>query len=186
MEIRPARSNDLDRLIEIDGTVHSSHYLHIDRIGEGPAIQWRLEERPLRQPFVERNRPSDDDQFQLKNIVTGIDEGMALLAEHDDAMVALLVAQPQAPYQTMKVLDLRVDSDFRRQGLATAMLYQTIAEGRSRQLRAVTVECRANNMPANRLLAKLGFELAGLDTQRHGNHDLVKEMATLFWYAALD
>ena len=41
-------------------------------------------------------------------------------------------------------------------------------------------------LPAARLLIKCGFELAGVDTQRHSNHDLVKEVASLIWYAALD
>jgi ribosomal protein S18 acetylase RimI-like enzyme len=110
---------------------------------------------------------------------------VAILAEHDDQKVALLVAQPSPQTGTMRVADLRVDYDFRRQGLATAMLFQVIAEARARELRAVTAESRANNIPLNQLLEKLGFELAGLDTHRHSNHDLVKESATLLWYAPL-
>ena len=100
--------------------------------------------------------------------------------------VALLVAHQQHQFRTMNVADLRVDSDYRRQGLAMALLYQAIAEARSRELRAVHVECRTDNIPASKLLAKLAFELSGIDTQRQTNHDLVKESATLFWYAALD
>ena len=186
MEIRPVLAHDLNGLIEIDGTIESSHYLHVDRTGEGLAVQWRLEERPLRKKLVDRNRPTDEQQFLLKQVVTGIEEGMALLAQHDEAMVALLVAYHQPDFNTLTVVDLRVDSDHRRQGLAMAMLYQTIAEARRRELRAVKVECRTDNVPACRLLVKSGFDLAGLDTQRQSNHDLVKESATLFWYAGLD
>ncbi len=36
------------------------------------------------------------------------------------------------------------------------------------------------------MLAKSGFELAGVDDHRNSNHDLVKEAVTLFWYAPLD
>jgi GNAT superfamily N-acetyltransferase len=186
MEIRPVRPDDLSALIEIDGTIESSHYLHVDRTGEGLAVQWRLEERPFRQKLIERNRPTDDHQFQLKQIVTGIEEGIALLAEHEDQKVALLFAQQQPQFKTMNVVDLRVDFDHRRQGLASGMLYQVIAEARTRELRAMQIECQTGNFPANQLFAKLGFDLTGLDTQRHSNHDLVKEAATLFWYAALD
>lgn len=186
MEIRPVRADDLPTLIEIDGTIESSHYLHVDRRGEGLAAQWRLEERPHRQKLVDRNRPTDDAQFLLKQIVTGIEEGAALMAEHEGANVALLIAHQRPQFRTMNVIDLRVDSDHRRQGLAMAMLYQTIAEARNRDVRAVQAECQTSNVPANQLFAKVGFELAGLDTQRHSNHDLVKEAATLFWYAALD
>jgi ribosomal protein S18 acetylase RimI-like enzyme len=185
MEIRPVEPRDLGALIEIDGTVESMQYLHVERSGEGMNLQWRLEERPLRAKLTDRNRPADELQFTLKQVVTGVEEGIALLAEHDGAMIALLLAQPHPNHGTMKIADLRVDFDYRRQGLASAMLYQVIAEARNRELRAVTAEVPANNVPASKLLSKLGFDLAGLDTQRHSNHDLVKESATLFWYAAL-
>jgi len=36
------------------------------------------------------------------------------------------------------------------------------------------------------MFEKLDFELSGIDLRRHTNHDLVKERATLFWYATLD
>ena len=40
--------------------------------------------------------------------------------------------------------------------------------------------------PASQFLIKSAFDLAGIDTRRHSNHDMVKEAATLIWYAALD
>ena len=186
MEVRAILPADLNSLIEIDGTIESSHYIHIDRIGEGLETQWRIEERRLRQTLIERNRPSDEVQFLLKQLVTGADEGIALLAEHEGAMIAMLLAQRDHQFGVMRVADLRVDSDYRRQGLASAMLFQVIAEARRLELRAVAAETRSDNVPANRLFAKLGMELAGLDTHRNSNHDLVKESATLFWYMALD
>ena len=48
MEIRPAGPTDLDALSEIDGTIQSSQYLHLERAGEGLGISLRLEERALR------------------------------------------------------------------------------------------------------------------------------------------
>jgi len=84
------------------------------------------------------------------------------------------------------VLDVRVDFEHRRQGLASAMVYQVITEARNRELRAVSVDSRTDNFPAAQFFAKCGFDLAGLDLRRHSNHDLVKESATMFWYASLD
>ena len=92
MEIRPVHPQDLNSLVAIDGSIESSRYIHVDGAGEGLSIQWRLEERPLRQKRIDRNRPTDDEQFLLKQIVHGIDEGIALLAEHEDIKVALAVA----------------------------------------------------------------------------------------------
>ncbi len=186
MQIRPVAVSDLAGLVEIDGTIESSKYLHVDRVGEGLAVQWRLEERPLREKLMERNLPGDEKNFMLKQIVTGVEDGIALLAEHEEQIVALLVAHVQQAYGTLNLIDLRVDFDARRQGLATALLYQAISEARNRELRAVAAECHTGNIPACRLFERVGFNLAGLDLQRRSNHDLVKEAATLFWYASLD
>ena len=184
MDLRPATAADLTGVIEIDATIESHRYLHVDRSGESFNIQWKIEDRPLRQRLI-TNIPLDDDkQFSYRQIATGIEDGIAQVAQHDDQIVAAMLAQPQA--DLLKLLDLRVDFDYRRQGLATAMLYHVIGAARELHLRAVSAESRANNDPANQLLVKLGFHLAGLDSHRHSNHDLVKEAVTLLWYADLD
>ena len=186
MEIRPARPEDLRDVSEIDGTVESSEYLHLERTAEGLSVTWKLTERPLREKRVDRNRLGEDAEFVLKQVASGADEGLALVAEHEGRMVAMLLAQPRPQYRTLRVIDLRVDFDYRREGLGSAMLFQAINHAREMELRAVTAETRTDNVPAARLLSKCGFELAGVDTQRHSNHDLVKEAASLIWYAALD
>ena len=186
MQIRPANSADLDALQEIDGTIESIAYLHLDLTGEGAARSWRLEERPLREKLIESNRLDDEAYFAAKQIVTGADEGTVLVAEHADQVVAALVAQPRPALNTLHILDLRVDYDYRRQGLGIAMVYQIIQQARESELRAVSAETLTNNMPASALLTKCGFDLSGIDTRRRSNHDMVKESATLFWYAALD
>ena len=186
MEIRPIRPADLDRLIDIDGTIESSQYLHIDQAGEGLSASWKIEERPLRQKRTDRNQPSDESLFVMKQIVNGIEEGIALLAEHEQVNVATLVALQAAEFGTLRVIDLRVDFEHRRQGLGSAMIYQVISEAKNRELRAVQAQSRTDNFPGAQFLAKCGFDLAGLDLRRYTNHDLVKEAATLFWYAALD
>jgi ribosomal protein S18 acetylase RimI-like enzyme len=187
MQIRPGNAKDLDLLPDIDGTVESTRYLHLEQsAGEGLAAAWRLEERPLRQKLIDPNRLADETTFLLKQIVTGADEGVVLVAEHEDAPVAVLVAHHRPDRQTLHLVDLRIDYEQRRQGIATAMLYQLIGMAREMELRAVSAETRTNNVPAGQLLAKCGFELSGVDTRRHSNHDVVKETATLFWYAALD
>lgn len=186
MEIRSVRPEDLKNLAEIDGTLHASHYLHVDAAGEGIARSWRLEERNFRSPQVFSNPLSDEANFLARQIVLGAEEGVAILAEHDGIAAALLVADLEPQFRTLRIGELRVDSDFRRQGLATAMIYQTIAFGREQGVRAVCTQTLTSNGPAHRLLAKCGFDLAGVDTRRLTNHDLVKESSTLFWYAAMD
>jgi GNAT superfamily N-acetyltransferase len=186
MEIRPVTQADLDDLAEIDGTIESPGYLHLDHAGEGMTVSWSLAERPLRETRILPNRLDDDRLFTLKQVAAGTDEGVALLAEHGGSKVALLLAQVEAARKAIRIHDLRVDFDHRREGLATALLFQLIAIAREQELRAVAAETQTDNLPAAQLLQKCGFELAGIDTRRMTNHDLVKESATLFWYAALD
>jgi GNAT superfamily N-acetyltransferase len=186
MQIRPAIPGDLPGLDEIDGTIVSSHYLHLDRAGDGIGIAWKLVERPLRKKRTLSNRLGDDRQFLVKQIATGADEGIVLVAEHDELPVALLVAQAEPAFGTIRVHDLRVDFDQRRQGLGTALMYQVISTAREQGLRAVTADSTTDNVPAARFLLKCGFDLSGLDARRFTNHDLVKESVALHWYAALD
>ena len=186
MELRPATAADLDAVLEIDGTVESHRYLHVEQGGEGLDVRWSLQDRPLRERLI-LPRPMDDEQrFAFRQFAAGLDEGVATVAVHDGQVVALLLAQPQQPANVLRLLDLRVEFDHRRQGLATAMMYAAVAAARDAGLRAVAADCPANNGPAHALLAKLGFVVAGLDTQRWSNHDLVKETVTLFWYLSLE
>ena len=186
MQIRPAQPDDLDGVIDIDGTIESMKYLHLERTGEGLAQTWQLQERAAREKLLDANAVDDDRRFALKQILGGVEEGIVLVAEHDGQLVALAVAQPWVENKALRLIDLRVDYDFRRQGLGTALLYQLIARARDSQMRAVTARTLTNNFPAAQFLLKAGFDLGGVDTHFLSNHDLVKEAVSLFWYAALD
>jgi ribosomal protein S18 acetylase RimI-like enzyme len=186
MEIRPITPQDLNALPDVDGTIESAEYLHLEQSGEGLSITWKIEKRPLRQKLIQSNPLDEETSFAVKQIASGADDGLALVAEHEGAPVALLAAQPNHAAGVLHMIDLRVDYDHRREGLATAMIYQAINRARELEMRAVSAEVRANNLPGNELLLKCGFDLAGIDTRRHSNHDVVKESATLIWYAALD
>lgn len=186
MQIRPAIPADLDRLREIDATIESLQYLHLERAGEGTAISWRLEERPLREKLVNANGLDDDQRFTLRQVLGGIEEGIGLSAEHDGELVAFAVAQRDPVADVLRLLDLRVDYDQRREGIGSALLFQVISHAREIGVRAVAARTLTNNLPANAFLAKAAFELCGVDTHLTSNHDLVKEAVALFWYAALD
>ena len=185
MEIRGATLGDLRAVADIDGTVDSREYLHLERTGEDLSISFKLEPRPLRERLIDPNRMTDEQKFALRQIVEGLDDGVALVVELDGDAQAFALAKPDPEFQVMRVLDLRIDFDLRRQGMGTALLLQIVQKAREQDLRAVAVEILANNIPAARMFQKLGFELAGIDTFRRSNHDLVKERATLFWYAAI-
>ena len=177
---------DLRALPEIDGTIESTQYLHLEKSAEGLALNVRVESRPTREKQILSNPVEDDLSIVWKQVASGIDDGIVLATEHEGQLVGAALAQPDPTRGTMKLLDVRIDYDFRRQGLGTAMVFRIIQATRDAELRAVSAEARSNNFPANQFLLKTGFDLSGVDVRRHSNHDMVKESATLFWYAALD
>src|SRR5215813_6164765 len=109
MEIRPVRPEDLDSLADIDGTVESLEYLHLDQSGEGLAIAWRIEKRSLREKLIQSNPIAEESVFAIKQISSGADEGLAIIAQQEGAPVALLAAQPDYASGRLHILDLRVD-----------------------------------------------------------------------------
>lgn len=182
MTIRPAVTADLDDIAEIDGTVESTEYAHVELMTGEAGTGFKFDWRPTREKLILSAPLDTDAAFTLQQIVTGNDEGVVSLAEHDGRLAGMLMAQADASRGVMAVLDLRVDYDYRRQGIATVLLYQLIETARDADLRAAYATTRTNNAPAAKLLDKLGWELSGIDTKRHDNHDLVKEQATLMWY----
>jgi ribosomal protein S18 acetylase RimI-like enzyme len=186
MEIRPSTPADADRLMDVDGTVESAHYLHVESTGQAFSMAWKLEERPLRETLIDPNPMDEDSRFLFRQIALGTHEGLSLVAEHDDMLVAAMTAQLDHANRTLRIIDLRVDFDHRREGLGSVLLYRAVHEARERELRAVTARTLTNNIPAARFLHKAAFELCGLDSRFLSNHDLVKEAVSLFWYASLD
>lgn len=186
MQIRPATLTDYHHLRDIDGTIETSAYVHVDKSGEGLSTGWKLLERPLRQKRVDPNPLPEEADFFFKQVVIGADEGLALVAEHNGITVASGLAQMQPASGVMHLLDLRVDFDYRRQGLGSALLYQIIAQTRQQQLRALMTQITTGNFPAIQFLLKCGFEIGGLDLYRRSNHDLVKEDVSLFCYLSLN
>ena len=151
MQIRPATADDLEPLDEIDATVEASDYLHVDRAGEGVELRLRTEVRPLRERRIDPNPVGDELRFAYKLVLTGMDDGLALFAEHDARPAAALLAVPRpgtgGENGTLDLLDVRVDYDFRRQGIGTAMLFQAITDARRRECRAIYAETPSNNLP---------------------------------------
>ncbi len=177
---------DLDAVKDIDATAESSQYLHIERNRRGSRDIMENPSSSATRKTLLRHALEIEQLFTIKQIATGGDEGIALIAEHDGQAVAAATARPDPITSVLRLIDLRVDFEFRRQGLASALMFQLIQEARQRELRAVMAQSPADDFPAVQLLAKLGFEPTGLDTHFRSNHDLVKESVVLFFYLVLN
>ena len=76
MEIRAMTAGDLGAIGDIDATVESSHYLHVERAGEGLAFSWKTQLRPLREKRTHRHALDDEREFAIKQIIAGAEEGI--------------------------------------------------------------------------------------------------------------
>lgn len=186
VQIRPLTTADVDLLRDIDATMEITRYLHVDQSGEGLRMGWRMDERPMREKRTESNALTEDTLFLARQIAGGIEDGLGLVTEYDDQLVALALAMPDVDRQVLRLMDVRVDFDFRRQGMGTALGYMVMQHARDKELRAVMAETLTDNVLAASFLLKAGFKPAGVDTLRQTNHDLVKERATVLWYATIE
>jgi GNAT superfamily N-acetyltransferase len=186
VEIRPLIPADLDLLGDIDSTVESTRYLHVEQTGSGVGRGWRVEERSLRERRIASLPLDEETLFTARQLASGADDGVAIVADYESQLIGLLLAQPDPVRKVLRLLDVRVDFDFRRQGVGTGLAYMALQVARDGEMRAVCAETLSDNVVAAAFLGKLGFGLAGVDTLRHSNHDLVKERASLLWYHTLN
>ncbi len=81
MQLRPLTPDDMIALADIDAVVDSAEYLHVERIaGESFGASFRVERRPLREKSVRGNAVDDDLMSRVKLVVSGVEDGVALVA----------------------------------------------------------------------------------------------------------
>jgi ribosomal protein S18 acetylase RimI-like enzyme len=169
MELRAANISDINAIEEIDGTIETSQQLCIDDAGEWPRFSWNMEMRALPRRLILPNRLDDESRFMFRQIVSGADEGVALVADYGGNLMAMASGRFDPAQKLLRLIDVRVDYEYRRQGLASALLFQIAGLARQRELRGVHLACKTDNEAAIALMRKLGFDLRGVE--RRGSPD---------------
>src|SRR5262245_50771261 len=96
MEIRPLTPQDLSQLADIDATIESLQYLHVDSSGEGLNVSLNISLRPVREKIIASNRIDDELALLYRQIASGADEGIALAIDHDQGLVAAALGHVDA------------------------------------------------------------------------------------------
>ena len=78
--------------------------------------------------------------------------------------------------------NLVVARDFRRQGLARALVERAAAWAESRGLAGVMLETQSNNVAACQLYESCGFKLRGFDASLYSGLTPASQEVALFWY----
>ena len=105
--------------------------------------------------------------------------GVCLAAETDDGLVGYLVCSRYA--DIFHLMNVAVDADFRRRGLATQMI-EAMLEAAGREQR-YTLEVRISNTGAIRMYEDLGFRAAGRRLRYYHDNN---EDALIMWYGEPD
>lgn len=82
----------------------------------------------------------------------------------------------------LHINNLAVLPEFRRVGVATALLTYVLAEGAALGARRATLEVRRSNEPARQLYERFGFVVAGV---RYGYYTTPVEDALVLWRESL-
>jgi GNAT superfamily N-acetyltransferase len=182
--IRPLTPADILRLREINPTFTSEATLQVERIEEGLGVTWHLREVPLAEPFDKGHGydPTDEELAELtRRLARG--QGLYLVAEAGERIIALLEVVPLEWNHTAWVWDILVDKGYRRQGVGRSLMQRAIAWAREKGYRALGLE--TNNINACRFYQRMGLRLSGIRDDFYSNKDLAKGEVAIFWSYAL-
>ena len=82
-----------------------------------------------------------------------------LVALEDDRVIGYVGSQ--SSIDEADIMNVAVHPDFRRQGIAEALINRLVADLKERDIHALLLEVRASNTPAITLYEKLGFSQVG-------------------------
>jgi GNAT superfamily N-acetyltransferase len=167
IEIRPAVSDDIPRLIALDHSYVSDYVwqIEVQRDNGQVDIQFR-ETRLPRSVQVAYPRPSRTlpDRWTER-------DGLLVAVVNGEVVAYAALMQNLAP-QTTWVTDLAVAPLRRRQGIGSALVLTAQEWALQKGSRRLLLEMQPKNHPAISLALKLGFDLCGYNDHYYPNHDL--------------
>lgn len=169
IQIRPANSADIPRLIALDHDYTSDYVWQMDLEQEENQVKVNVYFRQIRLPRsarVEYPRPPRqlaDDWQRRAGLLVAVLEG--------EVAGYLSLAINVAP-NTAWVTDLAVMRRVRRQGIGTGLLLAGMEWAKQHSLDRLVVEMQPKNYPALCMMQKLGFLFCGYQDPYYTNRDI--------------
>ncbi len=167
IEIRPAISTDINRLVSMDHSVSTDHILQMDRQKDDNQVNISFRKTHLPRAIrisYPRKIDSLKDDWQKRSIIM-----VALIGEEIVGYISV-VSQPQL--QSVWITDIVVDSPFRRKGIGYALMMTIRDWAHERNAQKVIIETPIKNYPAISLFQKAGFEFCGYNERYYANQDI--------------
>jgi GNAT superfamily N-acetyltransferase len=166
IEIRPAVSTDLPRMMGMDHSVSSDYVWQLDLRRETGQVSATLREVRLPRPVpvaYPRNPYALADEWQFKD---------AVLIVTDINVIGYICIVEQSAATVAWVTDLVIAPERRRQGLGSLLLNSAHDWAIQRGSRMLIFESQAKNQPAIRMAQKAGLEFCGYNDHYYANQDV--------------
>ncbi len=165
IELRTALASDIPYLVAFDHVAVSHTVWRMTWAEEGAFGATFVPvplPRPLKLPYPrDPQRLMDDWQRR----------GLLLVALHDGRPLGYLAAAVGGPIEGLWITDLVVDTPWRRQGIASALVLTASEWARERGERRMVLETSFRNSPAVGLARRLGFVFSGFQYGYYPNGD---------------
>ena len=109
------------------------------------------------------------DPWSERSVASELDNALSLwlVAMEGEKLIGYVGSQTVMGETDM--MNIAVDPDFRRKGIAEKLVEALVAELKARESHCLTLEVRASNEPARALYEKLGFSQVGLRKNYYRN-----------------
>lgn len=167
MQVRPAKSEDLEPCGALDHSYTTDHVWQMETSEENGArtIVFRLVRLP-REIQVDYPRQGDE-------LLVGWRQRDAFLVAEEKSSIcgyATLNARPEQGF--VWVSDLVVDRPLRRRGIGTSLLRAAARWGHKRSLNRLTLELQTKNYPAIQFSQSLGLKFSGYNDHYWPTQDI--------------
>lgn len=172
MEIRRITEADIDGFYHLDGGFQITSYLEV-RYDHG---EFSCQEIGI-EPF-EKKYDDEDDGIDLKEYIKDENKTCFLAFHKGKYAGRLMIHRSWNKYGFVD--DLTVDKDFRRLGIAQALMNEAKEWSKGKGLSGLALETQTNNVGACSFYKIYGFEIGGVN--KHLYTGLNNEEIALFWY----
>lgn len=166
IEICPATSQDLEKLVDLDHSYQTEYVWQMDRSLEKGQISTFFSEIKL--PRIVRV----EYPHSATRLLETLPQAAVLVALYKSNLVGYVSVKEQVIPQSAWISDLMVSEKLRRQGIGTALVLAAQDWAMDKNFKRIFLEMQSKNYPAIKFAMKIGFEFCGYNDHYYTNQDI--------------